>query len=84
MCYWRFDFIGRLETSTKDTEFVMKSRKDDVLGPDAHQHKTSGGSTTNLTLKYFSKLSKYQILGLIERYRFDFQAFGYKYDCFLQ
>ena len=86
LCFAKIDFIGRLETSSRDTVYVMgKTPKGkDPLGSDAVKHKTSGGDTASLTLKYFAQLTMEQKSALVEKYRLDFEAFGYEFECFLR
>ena len=45
---------------------------------------SSGGNTEDLTRKYFALLSKRDIQRLFERYRDDFEAFGYTHEEYLE
>ena len=84
MCDISYDYIGRLETLSKDVDCILdKFSKHNSL----HQMKerikkkvnASGHHNKNMTIDYFSQLSRTTILKLYEMYKDDFVLGGYEY-----
>ena len=80
MCRIRYDFIGKFESFSEDTQYIL-------MQTGAHQiidinDKTFMGSVIlkKSALPYFKQLPKDTILKLYLRYEMDFKMFGYSAD----
>ncbi|XP_041459273.1 carbohydrate sulfotransferase 11-like isoform X2 [Lytechinus variegatus] len=76
-CSINYDIIGKIETMSRDVEFVLKSLhiSDMVKFPSS-----SGSSPTNSSshiIPYYTKIPTEDVIRLYERYRLDFEMFGY-------
>ncbi|KAM4013377.1 carbohydrate sulfotransferase 8-like isoform 2-T2 [Anomaloglossus baeobatrachus] len=77
-CNINYDFLGKLETVKKDSDYVLK-----VLGapsalkyPEIKQFNESK-TDTKTSSEYFSKISLQLIEALVAMYRLDFELFDY-------
>ena len=79
-CTVPYTVIGKLETMDEDLRYIkqMAGVKFELM----KENQSSGGSTTDLTRKYFKQLDKKVVLQLFELYRVDFEMFGYSLEHF--
>ena len=81
LCHLNYEIIGKIETFTNDTEYVMS--KIGMNYNEHHEHKSVGDSTTDLALELFAKLPKNLKRKLYELYKIDFEMFEYDVKPFL-
>ena len=84
VCKIKYDFIGYLESLQEDVACLLKHFKDYELlqkMKDRVKKKINSGSnhTKEITMEYFTKLSKDTILKLYELYKFDFILGNYEF-----
>ena len=75
-CFINYDFIGHLETLEDDAPIVLKMAGIDDRVTFPPVHKSTG---TSEVFKYFSQVPREYISRLGERYRSDFEMYGYDY-----
>ena len=75
-CVIKYDFIGHLETLGEDASLVLKMAGIDNRVTFPPVHKSTGSSDV---VDYYSKVPARYINQLGERYRNDFEMFGYDY-----
>lgn len=79
-CAIKFDFIGRVETLDRDTDFVLRN----LIGipPKKILFRNSTNPTNSsdggLLQKYFSDVPRKDVKALYERFAPDFKIFGYE------
>ncbi|XP_047487610.1 carbohydrate sulfotransferase 11-like [Penaeus chinensis] len=83
-CVIKYNVIAKMETFSEDTQFIINQ-----LGLEDRLHvewihKTSDTRTSDIATAYFSQLTLAQIDQLFEKYRLDFELFGYDYDAYRQ
>lgn len=80
----RFELIGKLETNREDTECIFE-----ILGVshlfdvELHNMKSKNGRSDDLVASQYATLTKQQIQALYDIYKYDFEAFEYDYQSFL-
>lgn len=81
-CMFDFDVIAHTETLQEDQEYVIhKAGLQQIIKP---EWKNEGhGITTKQLDKYYSLLSRSQILQLYHIYRYDFELFNYTLNGYL-
>ena len=84
MCETDFDFIGKIETFNEDVRYILDEFSDyEILQRiDSRIKKkvnAKGRHNKNMTLKYFSQLSRKKVLELYKMYEDDFSIGGYDY-----
>ena len=84
MCEIEYDYIGKLENLTKDVECILKHFPNyDLLQQMKLQTRfklnSKGQHDGNMTMDYFSTLSKQQIIDLYHMFKNDFEIGGYDY-----
>lgn len=81
-CMFDFDIIAHTETLQEDQEYIIqKAGLQEVIKP---EWKNEGhGITTKQLDKYYSLLSRSQILQLYNIYRYDFELFNYTLNGYL-
>jgi len=78
-CHFNFDIIVKMETFKRDTDFILSQVGLSEKISFAKSHTTLGKSPgRNLKLEYFSQLSKKMVMALYEKYKIDFEMFGYE------
>lgn len=83
-CVIKYNVIAKMETFSEDTQFIINQ-----LGLEDRLHvewihKTSDTRTSDIATAYFSQLTLAQIDQLFEKYRLDFELFGYDYEAYRQ
>ena len=77
-CIANYTFIGHLETSQQDQEFILKeSDLGNYTKEVVMQHETKGGPSINWREKYFSQVRCSILRDIYEMYKLDFELFGY-------
>ena len=84
MCETDFDFIGKIENLNDDVRCVLDKFPDyEILQRMESRIKkkvnAKGHHNKNMTLKYFSQLSRKKVLELYKMYEDDFSIGGYDY-----
>ncbi|XP_042219217.1 carbohydrate sulfotransferase 11-like [Homarus americanus] len=79
-CVMKFNVIAKMETFSEDSQYIIKQ-----LGlEDSLQvewiHRTSNTKTSDIASTYFSQLTANQVDQLYQKYRLDFELFGYDYE----
>lgn len=86
-CHFKFDIIVKMETFTRDTDFILSQRDLKDVISFSKKHSTHGGpklKDRNLKMELFSQLSKYMVKNLYEKYRIDFEMYEYDISEFLK
>ncbi|XP_042888375.1 carbohydrate sulfotransferase 11-like [Penaeus japonicus] len=83
-CVIKYNVIAKMETFSEDTQFIINQ-----LGLEDRLHvewihRTSDTRTSDIATAYFSQLTLRQIDQLFEKYRLDFELFGYDYEAYRQ
>lgn len=84
-CFIKFDFIGKFETLVQDSNQILNIINATEIttfeedGRDKYKEKSAA-----IMNQYFNLLTKKQVKGLYEIYRYDFEAFGYEIPDFLK
>ena len=72
-----------METFNSDAEYIMSKIGMKGGNLSYHEHKSTGASTTNLTVELFAELPKDLKQQLYELYKIDFEMFEYDAEPFL-
>ncbi|XP_045468996.1 carbohydrate sulfotransferase 11-like [Harmonia axyridis] len=82
-CLFKFDVIAHTETLQEDQQYIIeKAHLENLIEP---QWKNAGhGPTSKQVRKYYTKLTKTQIMKLYNLYRYDFQLFNYSMKGYLE
>ena len=72
-----------METMEEDMKYIGKMAGGVKFKKKVRGNISGGGSTSQLTKKYFSELDKSLVNQLYSFYQVDFEMFGYKPDKFL-
>ena len=81
---FRYEVIGKLETNTEDTKCIFELLNVTHIFDAERREKPSGnGRSDELVKEHFRTLTKQQLLGLYQMYKFDFEAFEYDFKGFL-
>ncbi|KAK8386108.1 hypothetical protein O3P69_010674 [Scylla paramamosain] len=79
-CVVKYDVIAKMETFSEDTQYIINQvGLENVLHVE-WIHRTAKTKTSDVALKYYSQLTVNQVEQLYEKYRLDFDLFGYDYD----
>lgn len=86
-CIIDYDVIGKIETSKEDTRYIFEKKglqeklkiRDKIHATGKNLNKT----TEERALEYFQKLNKSTVVGIYERYKIDFEMFGYTVNEYL-
>jgi hypothetical protein len=82
-CMFDFDIIAHTETLQEDQQYIIK--KAHLEGLVEPQWRNAGhGATARQLRKYYSQLSRSQILQLYHIYRYDFELFNYSLKGYLE
>ncbi|KAG5678472.1 hypothetical protein PVAND_008142 [Polypedilum vanderplanki] len=77
-CQVRFDLILKFETLDEDQRYLIE--KAGLAGIIRPEHKNSGKgqkNTKELLMSYYAQLTKSQVKGLYQLYKYDFELFDY-------
>ncbi|XP_071822865.1 carbohydrate sulfotransferase 9-like isoform X3 [Apostichopus japonicus] len=77
-CHISFDFIGKLETLKRDTEFVMYNILETKPEIVTFRSSTNPTNSNQLVENYLSKLSEKETDELFDQMKLDFRLFGYE------
>lgn len=83
-CLLNYDIIAQLETLNRDQMYVIKSAGLEGLIKPRWTHKTANYQAGEIAKRYFSQLSREELKKLYEKYKLDFELFGYEMDDYLQ
>lgn len=83
VCFYNYTYIAKVETTEADTNFLMASIPALNMEKRLEFNPSSGGDTEDLARKYFAQMTKTDVKSLAERYKFDFDAFGYDFQEFV-
>lgn len=84
ICSLNYDFIGKMETFDQDLRHIIQeAHLEGRISQKIHLRRSSGGSTEDLALKYFSTVSRIKIQRLYDKYKHDFQMFDYSPQAFI-
>ena len=84
LCELEFNFIGKIETFQQDVSCLVNNFPEYAI-LQSMEHKTKEKLNANadhdkdLSMKYFSELTKSQVLDLYNLYKLDFLIGGYKF-----
>merc|ERR1719431_1066134 len=76
-CHFKFDVIAKMETFDRDTGFILHQRDLEGRVSLRKKHSVSGEKEGDQTRTLFSQLSKHMVRALHDKYRLDFEMFGY-------
>ena len=84
MCEIDFEYIGKLETLSRDVDCILKKFPKYHLLQRMRSRiqikvNSKGNHTKNMTMNYFSQLPKRNIIELYKMYKDDFTLGGYEY-----
>lgn len=79
-CQVRFDVIAKFETLDEDQKYLIEKAGLGHLIKPQWKNSGKGKNTQELLMKYYAQLTKYQINGLYEMFRYDFELFNYSPD----
>jgi len=87
-CHINYDFIGHYETLHQDAEHVLRqisrlSSNADVKFP-AKDLDSPNRNSREFVRKFYSEISSYHMLRLLQLYRRDYELFGYKFPDVVQ
>ncbi|XP_075186275.1 carbohydrate sulfotransferase 9-like [Anomaloglossus baeobatrachus] len=80
-CNIQYDFIGKFETVTQDSDFVLKAIRapENLKYPTKKHHNDDPRTNYNITLQYLDMLSPILFKKLMSVYSLDFSMFDYSY-----
>ncbi|XP_077979033.1 carbohydrate sulfotransferase 11-like [Glandiceps talaboti] len=79
-CDVNYDVIGKFENLQEDARYVLKrAGVDDIVSYPAFDTHVTNSSNTDLLRRYYSSISKENILKLYNIYKPDFTLFGYPF-----
>ena len=81
-CSVPFTVIGKLETMKQDLHYISQMAGVEFK-QGVYKHKSSGGSTADLTRRYFRELDRDVVRQLYQLYQVDFEMFGYSAESFI-
>jgi len=83
-CLVRYDVIAHVETLLRDQIYMIRVADLEGSITPLWTHLTKGHRSAGDTArKYFSQLNKWQVRQLFEKFRLDFELFGYDYEEYL-
>ncbi|XP_052873379.1 carbohydrate sulfotransferase 11-like [Anopheles cruzii] len=83
-CLARYDFIMKLETFGQDLAYFANETHLQGKIKRVQMNHARRDPIDRLVRKYFSQLTKQQLVDLLEIYRIDFELFGYPFDRYFQ
>lgn len=83
-CQVKFDIIAKFETLEEDQRYLIeKAGLRDIIRPE-HKNSGKGKNTNELLMSYYAQLTKSQVKGLYEVFKYDFELFDYRPDEFFK
>lgn len=76
-CQVKFDVIAKFETLEEDQRYLIeKAGLGNVIKPE-HKNSGKGKNTNELLMSHYAQLTKSQIKGLYQVFKYDFELFDY-------
>ena len=73
-----------METNTEDTKCIFEVLNvTHLFDEEAREQKSKNGRSDDLVKAQYSTLTKQQIMALYDVYKYDFEAFEYDYNSFM-
>lgn len=83
-CQVKFDVIAKFETLAEDQRYLIeKAGLGNVIKPE-HKNSGKGKNTNELLMIHYAQLTKSQVKGLHEVFKYDFELFDYSPDEFIK
>ncbi|KAK7065346.1 hypothetical protein SK128_015664 [Halocaridina rubra] len=82
-CLLDYDVIAKFETLERDQTYIIKEKHLESKIKPSWKHLTNGIKTADTIKKYFATITKKDLMGLYEKYKLDFELFGYSIDEYL-
>lgn len=77
------ELIGKLETTDEDTQCIFEvTNTTHLFDINLHRSMSYNGKSEDFVQSQYSTLTKQQVRGLYEIYKYDFEAFEYDYKEF--
>lgn len=82
-CLVDYEVIAKFETLDRDNNYIIqKSHLEKKIKP-SWKHLTKGKKTSDTVQKYFATITKTELMKLYDKYKLDFDLFGYSVDEYL-
>lgn len=79
-CQVKFDIVAKFETLDEDQRYLIaKANLNNIIKPEWKNY-GKGRNTQDLVTKYYSQLTREQLDGIFEFFRYDFELFDYSSD----
>ena len=82
-CYIHYDVIAKFESLEKDQQYLLHLLHLEEKVTPKWKHLTKGVKTSDVVKKYLQSLTKDEIKLLAEKYKVDFEMYGYSYSDYL-
>lgn len=76
-CQVKFDLILKFETLDEDQRYLIETANLKGIIKPEHKNLGKGKNTQELLMSYYSQLTKLQVKGLYEIFKYDFEVFDY-------
>ena len=82
-CQVKFDVIAKFETLDEDQRYLIeRAALENVIKPE-HKNSGKGKNTNEMLISHYAQLTKSQVKGLYEVFKYDFELFDYSPDEFV-
>jgi len=79
-CQVKFDIVVKFETLDEDQRYLIKKANlNNVIKPE-WKNNGKGRNTQDLVSKYYSQLTREQLYGIYQLFRYDLELFDYSSD----
>ncbi|CRL06910.1 CLUMA_CG019471, isoform A [Clunio marinus] len=83
-CQVKFDVIAKFETFEDDQKYLIeKAGLGSIIKPE-HKNTGKGKNTNELLMSHYAELTKSQVKGLYQVFKYDFELFDYSPDEFIK
>jgi chondroitin 4-sulfotransferase 11 len=83
-CQVKFDVIAKFETLDEDQRYLIeKAGLGNVIKPE-HKNSGKGKNTNELLMSHYAQLTRSQVKGVFEIFKYDFELFDYSPDEFFR
>lgn len=83
-CQVKFDVIAKFETLDEDQRYLIdKASLGNVIKPE-HKNTGKGKNTNEMLMNQYGQLTKSQVKGLYQVFKYDFEIFDYSPDEFMK